>query len=253
MSESDVTDLTDVPDLTGDLVGLFGAAKCVLFDFDGPVCHLFDGHPASGIAAELRIWAARNVPGDVVVEAGSVDDPLALLRAAALMYPDSDLVKEMEQQLTSQELRATLTAEPTEDADLLIRRLGAAGFRLAVTTNNSERAVRSYLERTGLSDLFGEHIHGRKPDPKLMKPDPDCLRRALDTTGSTAAESLMIGDSAADCRAASTLGVPFLGYARDESKRGPLRRAGAQDKAIVATMSELLPVLDALESAHRRD
>lgn len=122
VTESDVTDLTDVPDLTGDLVGLFGAAKCVLFDFDGPVCHLFDGHPASGIAAELRIWAARNVPGDVVVEAGSVDDPLALLRAAALMYPDSDLVKEMEQQLTSQELRATLTAEPTEDADLLIRR-----------------------------------------------------------------------------------------------------------------------------------
>ncbi|MFF3399203.1 HAD family hydrolase [Streptomyces sp. NPDC002659] len=233
MPESDVA----------SLVRLFGAAKCVLFDFDGPVCHLFDGHPASGIAAELRNWAAQNVPGDVVAEAGSADDPLELLRAAASMYPHSDLVKEMERQLTSQELRATLTAEPTEGADLLIRRLGAAGFRLAITTNNSERAVRSYLERTGLSDLFGEHIHGRKPDPTLMKPDPDCLRRALDTTGSTAAESLMIGDSPADCLAASQLGVPFLGYARNERKRQCLVDAGASE-----CVPSLKPLLEVVES-----
>ncbi|MEU3918835.1 HAD family hydrolase [Streptomyces sp. NPDC029004] len=235
MTESDVT----------SLVRLFGAAKCVLFDFDGPVCHLFDGHPASGIAAELRNWAAQNVPGDVVAEAGSADDPLELLRAAASMHPHSDLVKEMERQLTSQELRAALTAEPTEDADLLIRRLGAAGFRLAITTNNSERAVRSYLERTGLSDFFGEHVHGRKPDPKLMKPDPDCLRRALDMTGSTAAESLMIGDSPADCLAASQLGVPFLGYARNERKRQCLVDAGASEY-----VPSLKPLLEVVESGH---
>ncbi|MGW6455055.1 HAD family hydrolase [Streptomyces sp. NPDC055078] len=227
------------------VLGLFATAKCVLFDFDGPVCHLFDGHPASGVAAELRVWISRNVPGDVSVAREFADDPLALLRATAAQYPGSDLVAEMESQLAAQELRATRTAEPTEGTAPLIRRLAASGFRLAVTTNNSARAVRRYLDRVGLAEFFGGHIHGRMPDPKLMKPDPYCLRRALDTTGSTAAESLMIGDSAADCEAAAQLGVPFLGYARNAAKREQLRAAGATE--IVATMSELLSVLDVLE------
>lgn len=59
----------------------------------------------------------------------------------------------------------------------------------------------------------------------------------------------MIGVSAADFEAASELGVSFLGHARDESKRLQLHGAGAEDRAIVASISELLPVLDTLELA----
>ncbi|WP_405999984.1 HAD family hydrolase [Streptomyces sp. NBC_00829] len=238
---SDVTDSHN-----NDLARRFADATCVLFDFDGPVCHLFDGHPAREVAAELRGWAARNMPGGVSVPPEFADDPLALLRAAARSHPGSPLVGQMERHLAAQEELATLTAAPTEGADRLIGRLSAAGFRLAVTTNNCAEAARSYLDRTGLAVFFGEHIHGREPDPLLMKPDPDCLRRALRSTGSTEAEALMIGDSPADCLAAHTLGVPFLGYARNESKRLQLSDAGA--KVIVATMSELLPVLDDLPS-----
>ncbi|MDQ1009930.1 phosphoglycolate phosphatase-like HAD superfamily hydrolase [Streptomyces sp. V4I23] len=225
---------------------LLATAKCVLFDFDGPICHLFSGHPSQQVAAELRDWIVRNVPGDVPVGADRSHDPLALLRATATRYPGSDLVTAMERQLTEHELRAVVAAEPAEGAGDLIRGLDGAGFRLAVTTNNSASAVRSYLDREGLTLHFGPHIHGRMPDPHLMKPHPNCLSQALETTGSTAAESLMIGDSAADYEAAAHLGVPFLGYASNERKRSELEEAGATE--IVSSMAALLPVLGALET-----
>ncbi|MFD3437468.1 HAD family hydrolase [Streptomyces sp. NPDC058685] len=225
--------------------GLFTAAKCVLFDFDGPVCDLFAGHAASDVARDLRHWIARNMPAGVP-QPQAVDDPLAWLRAAAVEYPGSELVSSMERHLTSLEVTATLSAQPTAGVDELIRRLGAASFRLAVTTNNSARAAQGYLLRTGLADFFGDHIHGRVADPLRMKPDPHCLSRALETTGSTPAESLMIGDSAADCLAAAELGVPFLGYAPHARKRRELIAAGADEAAVVSTIVELLPVLDGL-------
>lgn len=236
---SDVTD----SHVTTDPLELLATAKCVLFDFDGPLCRLFDQHPAPGVADRLRACALPHFADDVAVTWESVDDPHAILSEAARMEPGSQVVAELEKLLTSEELLAAATATATEGADELIRRLSAAGVRRAITTNNSARAVLRYLERECLADYFGEHIHGRMPDPRLLKPDPHCLIRALDTTGSTATESLMIGDSVADYQAARTLGVPFLGYARHKGKRGRLEGAGAT--AIVSSISELLPVLAA--------
>ncbi|MEJ8635833.1 HAD family hydrolase [Streptomyces sp. MS2.AVA.5] len=225
--------------------GLFAAAKCVVFDFDGPVCDLFAGHAASDVARDLRHWIARNIPSGVS-QPQAVDDPLAWLRAAAVEYPGSELVTSMERHLTSLEVTATLSAAQTAGVDELIRRLGAASFRLAIATNNSARAAQGYLVRTGLADFFGDHIHGRATDPLRMKPDPHCVSRALESTGSTPAESLMIGDSASDCEAAAELGVPFLGYARNKRKRCELIAAGASDAGIVSSIVELLPLVDGL-------
>ncbi|MFK4223845.1 HAD family hydrolase [Streptomyces sp. NPDC019890] len=227
-----------------ELRDLLAATKCVLFDFDGPVCRLFDGHPAAAVAAGLRAWIARHAAYDIPVPNGSVDDPHAVLIEAGQTYPDSELVAQLEQLLTDEELRATSTARPTEGADRLIGRLGTAGFRLAITTNNSPSAARRYLEREGLAEFFGDHIHGRTPDPRLLKPDPHCLRRALETTGSTAVESLMIGDSPADYLAANQLGVPFLGYARNEAKRRRLVNEGVASSMCVSSLESLLDVLE---------
>ncbi|NUL07658.1 HAD family hydrolase [Streptomyces lunaelactis] len=231
-----------------ELRDLFAAAKCVLFDFDGPICRLFEGHPAPAVAAELRSWIARHFHEAAPVAEDSPDDPHAILSAIGHRHAGSELVGELEELLTSEELRASATARPTKDADRLIRRLSAAGFRLAMTTNNSPIAVARYLEREGLMEFFGEHVHGRMPDPRLLKPDPDCLRRALRTTGSTAGESLMIGDSVTDYRAAQELEVPFLGYAPSEAKRRRLEGAGVLD-----IVPSLEPLLEAVEPGLRVD
>ncbi|MFD6276596.1 HAD family hydrolase [Streptomyces sp. NPDC060209] len=209
---------------------LLASAACVLFDFDGPMCRLFAGHPAEGVAQRLsgRLAELGRVPASVAASVRRAD-PLGVLLAARKHYPhDFALMAVLDEQLTEEETVAAATATPTPGAAKLIRALEAAGTRLAVTTNNSPAAVISYLSRDGLGPLFDGHIHGRRPDPALLKPDPDCLHRALESTGVAAPDALMIGDSAADWLAANKAGVPFLGYAENDSKYRALRDAGAE-------------------------
>lgn len=209
---------------------LLSSAACVLFDFDGPMCRLFAGHSAEGVAQRLsgRLAALGRETAPVAASVRDAD-PLGVLLAVRKHYPqDRALMAVLDEQLTEEEVVAAGRATPTPGAAELIRALEAAGTRLAVTTNNSPAAVASYLARDGLGQFFDGHIHGRRPDPALLKPDPDCLHRALESTGVAAADALMIGDSAADWLAASKAGVPFLGYAENAWKYRELREVGAE-------------------------
>lgn len=221
---------------------LIEAAKAVLFDFDGPVCHLFQSSPPSAVAERLRQLAAANGDTGVLPE---TDDPLEVLRAA---YDRPDLVesgvaRDMERTLTEAEVEAAPHAFPTAYADALVRTLAATGRQLAVTTNNSQQAVERYLETRHTYELFAGRIHGRNTDGSLhLKPDPDCLLRALKSTATSAQDALMIGDAPRDLEAARAAGVAFLGYARNERKAERLRAAGAEH--VIASLRDVLLIVD---------
>lgn len=234
-----------------DLAALLEPVTCVMFDFDGPVCRLFAGHPAAvvtnDLVGRLRLRGGSHLlsPADMATQ-----DPHAVLRAldrpgARGARPGTGdaqrvarLVAELEALLTDHELRAAGSATPTAGAEEVIHALRATGRTLAITTNNSAAAVSSYLRIHGLLACFEPHIHGRGQDPQLLKPHPDSLLRALKSTGASAAESLMIGDTPADCAAARQAGVAFVGYARNEVKERKLLDAGAT--TIVTSMKQLL-------------
>lgn len=113
-------------------------ARVVLWDFDGPICRLFAGHSAERVAVELVEWLeGRGLHGLLTDTERQSLDPQVVLRAVDLRHPGSDLVAELEERLTQEELRATPTAMPTPYADPLIRTWAAVGTRLAIATNNS--------------------------------------------------------------------------------------------------------------------
>ncbi|MGW8887266.1 HAD family hydrolase [Streptomyces sp. NPDC055749] len=222
-----------------DLRGLLASAECVLFDFDGPLCPLFSRHPADGVAERLvaRMRELGADPAELIGrEAGR--DPLAVLRAASARGVPVAAVRELEQFLSLEECEAAAKTEPTPFALPLIRRLADSDYRMAVTTNNSPAAVIRFLDVWRVAGLPEKHIHGRTLDPGRLKPDPDCLYRALESTGTSAADALMIGDSVDDVHAARAAGVPFLGYARNGEKDGQLRAAGAQ--VVLGSLKTLL-------------
>lgn len=221
---------------------LITRARVVLWDFDGPICRLFAGHKAERVAADLVEWLERQGLHGLLTdtERGTLD-PQVVLRAVGRRRPGSDLVAGLEERLTQEELRAAASALPTAYADPLIRTWTAVGARLAVTTNNSPRAARTYLETRGLTGCFSPHLYGRTEHLHHLKPHPQCLNRALNAMGTAPAAALMIGDAPSDLAAARAAGVPFLGYARDEAKEKLLRAAGAPH--VVRSLQPLLQML----------
>ncbi|MFJ3671952.1 HAD family hydrolase [Streptomyces sp. NPDC090106] len=218
----------NAPEELGELRELIKGARVVLWDFDGPICRLFAGHSADEVARKLVVWLeGRGLHGLVTDDERESLDPHVVLRAVDGRHPGSDLVAELEERLTKEELHAASSAMPTPYADPLIRTWAAVGSRLAIATNNSPRVVRKYLESRGLTACFHPHIYGRTQDLHHLKPHPHCLNRALSAMGAAPSAALMIGDTPTDYRAARSAGVPFLGYARNEDKEKLLREAGA--------------------------
>ncbi|WP_443064889.1 HAD family hydrolase [Streptomyces sp. NBC_00576] len=221
---------------------LIAPARVVLWDFDGPICRLFAGYSAELVAIRLVDWLeGRGLHGLLTARELESLDPHRVLRAVDRRHPGSDLVAELEERLTQEELRAVPKAMPTPYADILIQTWKAVGSRLAITTNNSPRVVRTYLTDRALTGCFAPHVYGRTQDLHLLKPDPHCLNRALNAMGAAPSAALMIGDTPSDYFAAREAGVPFLGYARHEEKEKKLRAAGAE-----AIVESLAPVLRAV-------
>jgi HAD superfamily hydrolase (TIGR01509 family) len=152
-------------------------------------------------------------------------DPMQILLDASEKLPP-EYTAELNALLTSEEMTAVDTALATPGADEVIRKLAAAGKTLAVASNNAAEAIAEYVKRVGLATCFDSHIHGRAADPVLMKPNPDCVRRALQSTGSKPSETLMVGDSPSDFLAARSLGVGFVGFAPDERHADRLKAVG---------------------------
>ncbi|MGW3134437.1 HAD family hydrolase [Streptomyces sp. NPDC001139] len=221
---------------------LTGQARVVLWDFDGPICRLFAGHSAQRVASDLVHWLeTQGLRGVLTDDERSTADPHVVLRVVDRRHPASELVAELEERLTKEELRAVPSALPTAFADPLIRTWKAVGARLAVATNNSPEVARAYLSSRGLLDAFLPHIYGRTHDLQYLKPHPHYLNRALTAMGAAPTSALFIGDTPTDCEAARQAGVPFLGYARNEHKERLLQDAGATD--IVRSLRPLLETL----------
>jgi len=227
---------------TQNLRELIYGARLILFDFDGPICRLFAGHAAEVVAKDLVDWLeGQGLRGLLTSEEREHTDPQVVLGAVNERHPRSDLVVELEERLTQQELKAVDSALPTPYADPLIRTWSAVGARLAVATNNSPRTVTEYLTGRDLIDCFAPHIYGRTADLELLKPDPHCLNQALRAMGAAPSAALMIGDTPTDHLAAVRAGVPFLGYARTEYKRRLLKDAGV--KVVVESLKPIRELL----------
>ncbi|MGY1523622.1 HAD family hydrolase [Streptomyces sp. MN3] len=224
-----------------DLRNLIEGARVVLWDFDGPVCRLFAGHSAERVARDLVDWLEGRGLHGLDEPARESLDPHVVLRAVDRRHPGSDLVAELEERLTQEELKAAASARPTPYADPLVRTWTAVGARLAITTNNSPRVVKEYLTSRGLLPCFAPHLYGRTQELRYLKPHPHCVQRALNAMGAAPSTALMIGDTPSDFLAARAAGVPFLGYARNERKNKVLREAGAE--RIVGSLEPVLKVV----------
>jgi phosphoglycolate phosphatase len=222
---------------TDSLTRILSSAEAVLFDFDGPICSVFDGYPAPQITRELLELArrARDVLNPAIEGASS---PHELLLAAS---GDQELADQLEAALQKAELAAIETARPTPGAAESIAACVATGRLVGVVSNNYAVAVTEYLTKVGLAESVA-HVEGRNSsDPTLMKPDPHLIERAIAALDTAAPLCVFVGDQTTDMDAGRAAGVPTIGYANKPGKAEALTTAGAD--VVLTSMLDLAKAL----------
>ncbi|WP_246100999.1 SAV_2336 N-terminal domain-related protein [Streptomyces cyaneus] len=225
---------------------LLGAADIVLLGFEGPLTRPFSTKGARSAALELlSVVVDHRDPEDALAGRPLTAEgngpiplqeemvhPLDVLRA----FADSSVAPLLRDRLDELELRAVAQARPTPGAADLVRVLRISGRAVAVVTNFSERAVHRHLDYPGLplTAIFGR---GR-----LLMPDPECLRLALNHFGRPAV-SLLVTSTAAEVTAARQLDLPVIGYADSPATERRLRKAGCD-----LIVDSLQPILEATRS-----
>ena len=113
--------------------------------------------------------------------------------------------------------------------------LVAAGYHLACVTNKPERFTRPLLEALGLVSYFGVVVAGDTLPRK--KPDPLPLQHAAGHFGASAPQSLMVGDSVSDVRAARAAGWDVVCVSYGYNHGTDIRAAGPD--AVIDTLTQL--------------
>ena len=123
-----------------------------------------------------------------------------------------------------------------ECARELIERLKGDGKTVVLASSAKDAEVDHYLDLLDARDLANDWTSSG--DVERTKPAPDLVQAALDKAGGEAADSVMLGDTPWDCRAAERAGVPTVTLMTGGFSEQELRESGAV--AVFESIPELL-------------
>jgi phosphoglycolate phosphatase len=209
--------------------------RCLLLDFDGPVCDIFAGLPDITVADHLRkliTGQGITLPSDIT----ATRDPIAVFTYSATI--SADLAARVEAEMTEQEVAAVPAARPTAYVHEIVASCRDSGRKVAVVSNNSDRAVRSYLHLRGLDDRVDLVIARTSHDPALLKPSQHLVDAAIRELAADPGHCALVGDSTTDIEAGRLAGVDTIGYANKPGKHDRLTAAGAT--AVITSLADLV-------------
>lgn len=224
--------MTPAASEAADLGAIVARTRYLLLDFDGPICSIFAGLPATAVAEKLRkLLPADRLPDEIRKSA----DPIEIFAYSATVSPE--LAERVEAEMADLEVAATATSEPTPYVHEVIAACVETGRTIGVVSNNSTRAVNAYLDRHGLLDNVALVVGRTSPDPELLKPNPHLIEEALSGLDAVPTVSALVGDSLTDIEAARRVGVTSIGYANKPGKHERMTQARAG--VVITSMADL--------------
>jgi phosphoglycolate phosphatase len=220
----------------GEALGdILARTRYLLLDFDGPVCDIFAGLPATTVAERLRkLINGQDI--QIPEQIARSPDPIEIFTYSATV--SVGLAARVEAEMADQEVAAVPTARPTPYVHEVVTSCRDSGRSVAVVSNNADRAVRAYLAQHGLDDRIELVAARTSPDPALLKPSPHLIEQALADLGALPVECVLVGDTTTDMQAASLAGIDSIGYANRPGKNASLATAGAL--AVVSSLADLV-------------
>ena len=205
---------------------LLARADALLLDFDGPLAALMPP-PVNARAADISRAALEEarLPGDIA----ATTDHLAVLRYVLEHRPE--LVDQVEGACTDAEVEAAGHCSPSLQADVLFAYAHRRALPTAIVSNNSEQAVRVFLDRHHWTRHVDAYACRDSANAAEMKPSPFLLQAALRELGVAPGAALFIGDTVSDVQAARAAGVPIVALGKDSHREAELEHAGATTTA----------------------
>ena len=189
--------------------------QLLIFDFDGT---LIDSVPDLADATNAMLTTLGKAPYPIETIRNWVGNGSKVLVERALVGK----IEVLEGELTVEEADhaeqvffdayKNLSGSKTvayPDVDSGLKKLKAAGFKLALVTNKPIRFVPKILESFGWQDLFSEVLGGDSLPVK--KPDPTPLLHVCEALNVTPEQAVMIGDSRNDILAGQNANMDTLG------------------------------------------
>ncbi|MEV6226936.1 HAD family hydrolase [Saccharopolyspora shandongensis] len=210
---------------------IISSSDAVLLDFDGPVCAVFGGLADHQVADALRELFEGELPDAV----DRSRDPFDVLKYAASA---GGFAAAVEHRLRELETRAVEVAPSTPGTVAVLESLSRQQIPVVIVSNNSEAAVRAYLEAHGLASMVVGVSARTNADVGELKPQPFLLLQAASLLGVAPERCVMIGDSITDVEAAQHAGAKCVAYANKPGKREQFMKY--QPAGIIGQMAELI-------------
>ena len=194
----------------------------VILDVDGTLVDSNDAH--------ARAWVEALAEEGIRVEFERVR-PLIGMGGDKLLPEISGIEEESPEGKRISERRGEVFKEkylpsikPCRGSRELLKRMKGDGLKLVVASSAKEDELDPLLEIAGASGLIEEKTSS--DDAENSKPDPDIIQAALDGSGLSPEEAVMLGDTPYDIEAAKKAGVDTValrcGGWKDEDLAGAI-------------------------------
>jgi HAD superfamily hydrolase (TIGR01509 family) len=195
--------------------------KGVIFDVDGTLVDSNDAHAQSWVDTFRE--AGYDVPFEKV-------RPLIGMGGDKLLPKTIGVSRDSDEGKKLGERRGKIFKSnylphlrPLPGARELVLRVKRDGLKAIVASSAKDEELKGLLKAAHVEDLMEEKATAS--DAKRSKPDPDIVQAAIDESGISVNQLVMIGDTPYDVEAASKAGVRTIGFLSGGWTRDELRGA----------------------------
>lgn len=201
---------------------LLDEAGALFLDFDGPLAFLMPSPVNADAAAEARAaLGGERVPAWIA----DSTDHLAVLRFTLDRYPQR--LHDVEAACTRAEVRAAESCEPSPHAQQFFDLAAARALPVAIVSNNSADAVRTFLGRFGWDEQVDAYACRTAADVDELKPSPYLVKKAAFALRINPARAVFVGDSITDVTAGRLADAPVLALVKPGRRVTEFVEAGA--------------------------
>lgn len=182
--------------------------RSVIFDLDGTLLNtLEDLHASTNYALARHGLPPRTIEEVRQFVGNGIRN---LIRLAVLPHKDDELIDAVhatfDKHYSAHHLDRTC---PYPGITELVQRLRNADVRCCVVSNKGDYAVQPLVEHF-FGGLFDVACGEREREGIRRKPWPDTVLECMKATGSTAEDSVYVGDSEVDIKTAQNAGIPCI-------------------------------------------